>query len=202
MFSPPPKPRFSELILKALADYEARAREAAVALTTAEAVRLRKACLEDWRVLCAYRWPFPAAADEAGAKREIRRIIAWQRTHDLYLICEKESGLPVGFAGLERIKPHVHRVSCLVIAPAHRLRGYGGQAMRLLENISAAQDGRELFYAAADANHAGCALAAFCGFALHHTEDIRNPGDKPPCAIRIYCKKLQPPVSRSMLPPV
>lgn len=83
---------------------------------------LRKAKFEDWESMHKNVWSRPETAKymqwqitktEESAKERIKKTITYQKTHDTYLIYEKEHGQAIGFAGVEEISPHIFRTPAL-----------------------------------------------------------------------------------------
>ena len=75
-----------------------------------EDIILGKAKYEDWRSIYCNVWSRPetaeymiwkVTADEDEARKRIQRTIAWQETHDAWLVYERGSGQAIGFAGVE-----------------------------------------------------------------------------------------------------
>ena len=75
-----------------------------------EDIILGKAKYEDWRSIYRNVWSRPetaeymvweVTADEDGARERIQRTIAWQETHDAWLVYKRGSGQAIGFAGAE-----------------------------------------------------------------------------------------------------
>lgn len=72
-----------------------------------EDIILGKAKYEDWRSIYRNVWSRPetakymvwkVTADEDEARERMRRTIAWQETHDAWLVYERGSGQAIGFA--------------------------------------------------------------------------------------------------------
>ena len=106
-----------------------------------EDIILGKAKYEDWRSIYRNVWSRPetaeymvwkVTADEDGARERIQRTIAWQETHDAWLVYEKGSGQAIGFAGVEETEPHIYHETGIALGPEYVGRGYGKQILRLL----------------------------------------------------------------------
>lgn len=79
---------------------------------------LDKAVFEDWRGIYQNVWSRPESArymlwkvteSESEARIRIRKTMEFQKNHDTYLVYEKESGEPIGFAGVEKLSDHVYQ---------------------------------------------------------------------------------------------
>jgi len=82
-----------------------------------EDIILGKAKYEDWSSIYRNVWSRPetaeymvwkVTADEDGARERIQRTVAWQETHDTWLVYERSSGQAIGFAGVEETEPHIY----------------------------------------------------------------------------------------------
>lgn len=147
---------------------------------------LRKAVYEDWEPMYRNVWSrqetakymmWRVTADEHEARERIKRTIAWQAGHDVWLVCEKRGGWPIGFAGVNEIKPHVYEDTGIALGPEYVGKGYGKQMLRLLMEYCRALGGREFYYSTRAGNVASKALACSCGFVFWRSEkkmDARN----------------------------
>lgn len=72
---------------------------------------LRKAEFDDWEPMYRNVWSRAETAkymawrvtdSEEAARERIQKTIAYQQTHDAWVVCEKMGGEPVGFAGDNR----------------------------------------------------------------------------------------------------
>ena len=134
---------------------------------------LRKAVYEDWKSMYLNVWSRPetarymvwrVTADEVGAKERIERTIAWQKTHDAWLVCVKDSGEAVGFGGVKRL-----------------------MMMKYCRSLG----GREFFYSTRAANEASRALALCCGLVYGHSEQRIDPRNGEVYEAEIYRKDLR-----------
>ncbi len=160
---------------------------------------LGKAKFEDWEAMYRNVWSRPEAAkymmwtvtaDEEGARERIKRSIAWQETHDVWLVYEKNSGQAVGFAGVEEIKPHIYEDAGIVLGPEYVGRGYGKQILRLLTEYCASLGGMEFYYSTRACNLASKALAVSCGFVYQYSEQKTDPRNGQPYELEVYKKNL------------
>ncbi|MCI8375727.1 MAG: GNAT family N-acetyltransferase, partial [Lachnospiraceae bacterium] len=102
---------------------------------------LGKAKYEDWRSIYHNVWSRPetakymvwkVTANEEEARERIRRTIAWQGTHDAWLVYKRDSGQAIGFAGIEETEPHIYHETGIALGPEYVGKGYGKQILCLL----------------------------------------------------------------------
>ena len=145
---------------------------------------LRKAVYEDWKSMYLNVWSRPetarymvwrVTADEVGAKERIERTIAWQKTHDAWLVCVKDSGEAVGFGGVKRLGPDSWGETGIALGPEYVGRGYGRQVLLMMMKYCRSLGGREFFYSTRAANEASRALALCCGLVYGHSEQRIDP---------------------------
>ncbi len=161
---------------------------------------LRKAVYEDWKSMYLNVWSRPetarymvwrVTADEVGAKERIERTIAWQKTHDAWLVCVKDSGEAVGFGGVKRLGPDSWGETGIALGPEYVGRGYGRQVLLLMMKYCRSLGGREFFYSTRAANEASRALALCCGLVYGHSEQRIDPRNGEVYEAEIYRKDLR-----------
>lgn len=161
---------------------------------------LRKAGYEDWEPMYHNVWSRPQTAEfmmwrvtanEDEARERMKRTLAWQAVHDAWLVCEKCSGQPVGFAGVEEIAPHVFEDTGIALGPEYVGRGYGKQILRLLTEYCRFLGGQEFYYTTRAGNLASKALARSCGFVFVCSEQKEDARDGQPYELEIYRKNLE-----------
>ena len=161
---------------------------------------LRKAVYEDWKSMYLNVWSRPetarymvwrVTADEVGAKERIERTIAWQKTHDAWLVCVKDSGEAVGFGGVKRLGPDSWGETGIALGPEYVGRGYGRQVLLLMMKYCRSLGGREFFYSTRAANEASRALALCCGLVYGHSEQRIDPRTGEVSEAEIYRKDLR-----------
>ena len=117
-------------------------------------VVLGKARLQDWEDMYRNVWSRPETArfmlwrvtkDEEAAKARMKRTIAYEKTHDTYLVYERKSGQAIGFAGIEEVSPHVFQEAGIALGPEYAGRGYGKQVLQILLEQSILLGGREFY---------------------------------------------------------
>ncbi len=161
---------------------------------------LRKAVYEDWKSMYLNVWSRPetarymvwrVTADEVGAKERIERTIAWQKTHDAWLVCVKDSGEAVGFGGVKRLWPDSWGETGIALGPEYVGRGYGRQVLLMMMKYCRSLGGREFFYSTRAANEASRALALCCGLVYGHSEQRIDPRNGEVYEAEIYRKDLR-----------
>ncbi|MCI8606860.1 MAG: GNAT family N-acetyltransferase [Hungatella sp.] len=161
---------------------------------------LRKAVYEDWKSMYLNVWSRPetarymvwrVTADEVGAKERIERTIAWQKTHDAWLVCVKDRGEAVGFGGVKRLGPDSWGETGIALGPEYVGRGYGRQVLLMMMKYCRSLGGREFFYSTRAANEASRALALCCGLVYGHSEQRIDPRNGEVYEAEIYRKDLR-----------
>ncbi len=161
---------------------------------------LRKAVYEDWKSMYLNVWSRPetarymvwrVTADEVGAKERIERTIAWQKTHDAWLVCVKDSGEAVGFGGVKRLGPDSWGETGIALGPEYVGRGDGRQVLLMMMKYCRSLGGREFFYSTRAANEASRALALCCGLVYGHSEQRIDPRNGEVYEAEIYRKDLR-----------
>ena len=144
-------------------------------LETAD-LRLGKARASDWEDMYRNVWSRPESArymfwrlseSEAAARDRMLRTIEFQKTHDTYLVYQKQSGRAIGFAGVEEAWPGVVSEEGVCLGPDYTGRGYGTQILGCLMRYAAARYGAKRFLCSArEENAASNALIRSMGFTL------------------------------------
>lgn len=96
--------------------------------------------------------------------------MAWQKLHDSWLVFEKASRQAIGFAGVEKIKPHTWQDASIALGPEFTGKGYGKQILQLLIEYCISLDGQEFYYSTRAENLRSKALAMSCGFIYQYSE--------------------------------
>ena len=96
---------------------------------------LRKAVFEDWKAMYENVWSREETArymlwdvtrSEEDAQSRMERTIAYQSRNPYgFIICEKETDTPIGFAGMTEIEPGVYEDTGVALGPEYVGRGYG-----------------------------------------------------------------------------
>lgn len=168
-------------------------------METADIV-LRKARFQDWQAMYENVWSRPETArymqwrvtkNGEEARERMKRTLAYQKTHDTYLVCEKRTGQAIGFAGVAETAPHVYQDASIALGPGYVGRGYGKQILTLLlEYCAGTLGGEEFYYSTRAENAASKALALSCGFTYRHTEKKRDPHSGETYELEVYSRKL------------
>ncbi len=148
---------------------------------------LRKAKFEDWKEMyqnvwrhkeCARHMMWRVCGSEAEAKSRIEKTIEFQKSHDTYVVCEKETSEVIGFAGVERVSEGVFTETGICIGVDYQRRGYGKQILEcLIEYVKEKLGAKEFLFSAREANEVAKGLASSLGFVFIGSEektDIRN----------------------------
>ena len=149
-----------------------------------EDIILGKAKYEDWRSIYRNVWSRPetaeymvwkVTADEDGARERIQRTIAWQETHDAWLVYERGSGQAIGFAGVEETEPRIYHETGIALGPEYVGRGYQ----------------LEFYYSTRAGNLASRALALSCGLTYQYSERRTDQRSGKTYELEIYKKNLE-----------
>ena len=145
---------------------------------------LRKGVLADASALYRNVWSRPEAArymfwplttDPKEAPARMARTVAFQAEHDVFTVCEKQTGEAVGWAGLAERSPGVWEETGICLGPDFWGRGWGRQILTLLLSLAAQRGGREFWYSTRPENGASRALARSCGLSYVRTDRVSDP---------------------------
>lgn len=141
---------------------------------------LDKAKFSDWEDMYHNVWSQPESAkymmwrvttNESDAKTRILKTIEFQKDHDTYLVYEKASGKPIGFAGIEKLAPHVYQDAGICLGPKFIRRGFGKQIVQCLIQYCKEELGaNEFIYSTREENEASNQLANSMGFHIIGSE--------------------------------
>ncbi len=169
-------------------------------METADLV-LRKAKFEDWQAMYQNVWSKAETAkymawnittNIEAAQARMERTIAYQKTHDTYLVCEKKSGAAIGFAGIEKTAPHVYQEAGIALGPEYVGKGYGKQILQLLLDYCTEElDGKEFYYHTRAGNVASKALAKSCGLSYQYAKNKVDLRTGLPYVLEVWHKKLK-----------
>ena len=161
---------------------------------------LRKAKFADWESMYKNVWSRPETTKymqwqitktEDSAKERIKKTIAYQNTHDTYLVCEKEHGQAIGFAGVEEIRRDIFQDAGIALGPEYTGKGLGKQILQLLlEYCANTLRGKEFFYSTRANNKISKALALSCGFSYQYSEEKIDLKNNEPYILEVYSRKL------------
>lgn len=163
---------------------------------------LRKAEFDDWEPMYRNVWSRAETAkymawqvtdSEEAARERILKTIAHQRTHDAWVVCEKMSGEPVGFAGVEKVQAHVFEDTGIALGPEYVKKGYGKQILSALLEYCGSQCGEIFLYSTRKDNAASKALALSCGFIYRGSRQKADLKSGRPYELEVYSKELPSP---------
>lgn len=160
-------------------------------------LRLRKAVFKDWRDMYERVWRHSETAkymlwtvtdNEDDAKDRMERTIAYQRKNPCgYIVCEKSSDRPIGFAGMIEIEPEVWEDTGIALGPEFTGKGYGQQVLMGLVDEAFRQWGaRKFICSCRSENDASRRMQLACGFTFSHTEDRVDPRNDTPYVLEFY----------------
>ena len=158
---------------------------------------LRKAEMNDWRDMYERVWSREETArymlwevtrSEEDAKSRMERTRVFQRNNPTaFLICEKESGRAIGFAGIREIETGVYEDCGVALGPDYVGRGYGKQVLTALAELVFGELRGETFICSCRVeNEASRRLQLACGFRFSHTEDRIDPRSGEPYVLEFY----------------
>lgn len=142
---------------------------------------LDKAKFSDWKGMYQNVWSRIESArymmwkiteSEADAVTRIQRTIEFQKNHYAYLVYEKASGNPIGFAGVEQLEPLVFGETGICLGPDYVGKGYGKQILQCLLDYCREEFGaKEFIYSTRDENEASIGLAKSLKFTYISSEE-------------------------------
>ncbi len=161
---------------------------------------LDKAKFSDWEGMYHNVWSHPESAkymlwkvttSESDARVRIQKTIEFQQSHDTYVVYERASGNPIGFAGIEKVAPAIYGETGICLGPDYVGKGFGRQILRALvlyckENFGAT----EFLYSTREENEASNRLAVSLGFTLIASEPKTDSRDGHPYTLLKYSLKL------------
>lgn len=135
---------------------------------------LDKAKFSDWEGLYRNVWSRPESnrhmlwdltTSEEDAQIRIQKTIEYQKEHEGYIVYEKSSGTPIGFAGITQIAPYIYEDTGICLGPDYVGRGLGKQLVRaLLKYCKESLGATEFVYSSREENAASIGLAQSLGF--------------------------------------
>ncbi len=141
---------------------------------------LDKAKFSDWKELYHNVWSHPESAkymawkittSEEDAQIRIMKTIEFEKNHDTYIVYEKSSGKPIGFAGVEKKAPYVYQEAGICLGPDYVGKGFGKQIVQgLIQYCREKFQAKEFIYSTREENEASNRLANSLGFTLVSSE--------------------------------
>lgn len=161
---------------------------------------LDKAKFSDWEGMYHNVWSHPEStrymlwkvtASESDARIRIQKNIEYQKNNDAWLIYEKATGQPIGFAGVEKIAPTIYEETGICLGPDYVGKGFGKQVLQALiqycrENFGAT----EFLYSTREKNEVSNRLAISQGFTFIASEPKIDSRDGQPYNLLKYSLKL------------
>ncbi len=146
-----------------------------------------KAKPSDWEGMYRNVWSQPESAkymmwnvsdSEEKAQVRIRKTIDWQKEHDTYIVYEKESGEPIGFAGVEKLESDVCGETGICLGSKFTRKGYGRQILSALIDYCKEKYGaKEFIYQTREENISSVKLAEAFGFEQVGSEIMTDERD-------------------------
>lgn len=143
---------------------------------------LKKAKQEDWKELYHNLWCHKESAkymlwdvttSEEEAIERMKRTVTFQKTNKYaFLIYEKSSGLPIGFAGMKEIQSGIYEDIGIAIGPDYIRKGYGIQVLNALLDEAKNSGGTKFVASCRKQNIASHNLQMRCGFRFV-SEEVR-----------------------------
>lgn len=158
---------------------------------------LRKASYDDWRDMYQNVWSREETArymlwevtrDEEEAKARMERTVDFQEKNPTArIVCEKETGRAIGFAGMGEIAPGIFEDHGVALGPAYVGRGYGREILQaMVDEAFCALGGKRFICSCRSENEASRRLQISCGFAFSHTEKRIDPRDGREYVLEFY----------------
>ena len=157
---------------------------------------LGKAKYDDWQAMYRNVWSRPECArymlwdlteSEDAARARILRTIDYQKHREGFLVYEKASGEPIGFAGVREVAQGVWEETGICLGPEFQRKGYGKQILLCLMRYCRDRlQGRWFLYSTRAENLASKALARSLGFGLVSSEVRTDPRTEQPYILEQY----------------
>ncbi len=161
---------------------------------------LDKAKFSDWKELYHNVWSHPESAkymawkittSEEDAQIRIMKTIEFEKNHDTYIVYEKSSGKPIGFAGVEKKAPYVYQEAGICLGPDYVGKGFGKQIVQgLIQYCREKFQAKEFIYSTREENEASNRLANSLGFTLVSSESKIDSRDGSHYNLLKYSLKL------------
>lgn len=130
-------------------------------------------------------------ANETDAQERMKRTIEFQQGKTAWLVYEKETGQPIGFAGFCRIDEGVFEDTGIALGPAFVGKGYGKELLNLLTQLAKTEYGAHRFVASCRSqNSPSRRMILGCGFQFTHRENRTDPRDGTAYVLEFYEKNL------------
>ena len=141
---------------------------------------LRPARPDDWKPLyenvwrhecCARYMTWSVTTSEDAARDRIQRTIRYQQNGGLsFIVCEKQTGTPIGFAGVMEREPGVYEDTGGCLGPDYQQKGFGGQLLDALTGFVFDRGAAVFVVGHQQENIPSKKVITRCGFRYTHTE--------------------------------
>lgn len=160
---------------------------------------LRKAVFSDWEQMYRNVWCHEETArymlwnvtsGEAEAQARMERTIAFQQSHDAWLVFEKESGQAIGFAGMREENGSCEDTG-ICVGPSFTGKGYGTEILtELLFIAKEKRKASKFIVTCRSENSASRKMILGCGFSFSHRESRIDGRNSTPYLLEFYEKVL------------
>lgn len=157
---------------------------------------LRKALFEDWTDIYRNVWSCEETArymlwkvtdSEKEAKERMFRTIKFQSENNAWIVCEKQCGQAIGWAGMLPVSDGVYEDCGIAVGPEFVGKGYGKQVLNALVDYAFETLGAKTFVASCRSqNAASRGMILSCGFIFTHSENRVDPRNGSPYVLEFY----------------
>lgn len=161
---------------------------------------LRHPVFSDWEAMWRNVWQHPETArymlwdvttTEEAARERMERSIRYQENKPCWFVYEKESGAPIGFAGMYQSGDGAYEDTGIALGPDYVGKGYGKELLNKLTKIAKADYSAQRFIVSCRSeNHASRHMILGCGFCFTHQENRIDPRNGQPYVLEFYEKML------------
>ncbi|MCQ2550559.1 MAG: GNAT family N-acetyltransferase [Lachnospiraceae bacterium] len=146
---------------------------------------LKKAKEEDWEEIYKNLWSHKESAkymlwdvttSETEAINRIRRTVDFQKVNKYaFFVYEKNTNIPIGFAGMKEIEPGVYEDIGIALGPDYTRKGYGIEILNALVEEAKSCGGHKFVASCRKQNIASHQLQMRCGFHFVSEETRIDP---------------------------
>ena len=105
------------------------------------------------------------------AKQRLEKTIEYQKEHDAYFVCLKDTNEPIGFAGIRALPANEYEESGICIAKDFQGRGYAKEVVAALKKLIFEQlGGKRFYYGCFHENEKSRRVCLSQGFRYHHSQ--------------------------------
>lgn len=182
--------RDSKIVMDTLREKEFKGGRTDMQWLATEDIQLKKGTYGDWRALyknilsreeSAQHMLWSPVLDEEHARKNIRKTIEFQKSHDAWLVYEKGSGQAIGWAGVDGAEKNTWEDSVwsdtgIAIGPDFTGKGYGKQILQCLIRYVFGEKRADRFRVSCRSKNAAArALCQSLGFSCVDTETKTDP---------------------------